>query len=133
MSKEFAFLRWAEFDAAVARIAALAPPGLSGIYGEARGGLPLAVALSHALEIPLVKHAGHDVMWVDDIVDSGHTMQNKQDIFGHFAAWVVRKPDPKVIHALVIPDQWIYFPWEKIDNVEQEKHAYESSRSKGVI
>ena len=128
MSKEFAFLRWAEFDAAVARIAALAPPGLSGIYGEARGGLPLAVALSHALEIPLVKHAGHDVMWVDDIVDSGYTMQNKQDIFGHFAAWVVRKPDPKVIHAIVLERAWVVFPWEQIDAAAKEYANYEISR-----
>jgi xanthine phosphoribosyltransferase len=128
MSDGFKFLRWADFDNAVTRIASLTPKGVTGIYGEARGGLPLAVALSHALDIPLVKHGGFDVMWVDDIVDSGHTMQNKQDIFGHFAAWVVRKQDPKVIHGLVVVSDWIVFPWEDINAAAREYANYEISR-----
>jgi hypoxanthine phosphoribosyltransferase len=129
MSEKFRILTWDEFDQAVKHIAENTPPAVRGVCGQARGGLPLAVALSHELRVPMVKHAGNDVMWVDDIVDSGKTLRDKQAIFGHFAAWVVRKPDPKVIHDQVIEGSWIVFPWENINDAEREFADYEKSRN----
>lgn len=48
----------------------------TGIYAIPRGGLILGVALSHALELPMIM-GGVDkhVLVVDDIADKGHTLE----------------------------------------------------------
>ncbi|MEY2749954.1 MAG: hypothetical protein RLZZ168_1970 [Cyanobacteriota bacterium] len=50
-------LSWQEFDRAVEQLAAHARqlPEPCGIHGVPRGGLVLAVALSHRLELPLLE------------------------------------------------------------------------------
>ena len=49
-------LSWADFDRALdSAVARLASSSLSGVYGVPRGGLVLAVCLSHRLGIPLLQ------------------------------------------------------------------------------
>ena len=47
------------------------------IYGIPRGGLVVAVSLSHALNLPMVEvnNITNKTLVVDDIIDSGETMQ----------------------------------------------------------
>ena len=52
---------------------------MSGIYGIPRGGLCLAVALSHKLNIELLKEPRNNILIVDDIYDSGETLHRYKD------------------------------------------------------
>ena len=57
-------LSWADFDRALdSAVARLASSSLSGVYGVPRGGLVLAVCLSHRLGIPLLEKP-QAVTWV---------------------------------------------------------------------
>ena len=49
---------------------------INSIYGIARGGLVLAVLLSHRLQLPIVEKDGINLrtLIVDDISDSGETL-----------------------------------------------------------
>lgn len=113
------YYSWTEFDADVKKLAKkikrLKRP-FSAVWGPARGGLPLAVCLSHALDIPMAQRpTDTSVLIVDDIADTGRTL-NKfakkgftiTTIFYHKqclyepAIWLEEKGD-----------RWIVFPWEK--------------------
>lgn len=86
----------------------------TGIYAIPRGGLVLGVALSHALELPMIM-GGVDkhVLVVDDIADKGHTLEPYRKrgcaiatLFRHVACpfspmWFAREND-----------RWVKFPWE---------------------
>jgi len=83
------------------------------IYGVPRGGLILAIHLSHLLDLPLSLFPTKDSLIVDDISDTGNTLS----IFSG------RNPIVTMYYhrqALVIPDIWVYekkdkwiqFPWE---------------------
>lgn len=86
------------------------------IYGIPRGGIPLAIELSHKLNLPLVtdkNHINSSTLVVDDVVDSGKTRQR-------FAG-----PDFACIHLklhadckeptfyLFTTDEWIEYWWEE--------------------
>lgn len=117
------YMSWEEFDFAISNIAAqITKSGIKfeGIHGVPRGGLIAAVALSHELNIPFVKNVYHNltnILIVDDISDSGETLQRYQ-IWK--TATICYKPT-----SLVIPDYsyvditdnaWWVFPWEKKDS-----------------
>ena len=97
---------------------------LPGVYGLPRGGLVLAVMISHALNIPLLMAPVEGCLIVDDICDSGESLlhyikdssNSKQKKYN--IATVYCKKD-----AMVKPDfylytkrdnTWIIFPWEVI-------------------
>ncbi|CAB4133806.1 Phosphoribosyltransferase domain [uncultured Caudovirales phage] len=122
-------LTWQDFDRAVNHLVTkIDTSKIKAIYGEPRGGLPLAVALSHRLDLPLVKISGDFVLWVDDIVDSRRTLDRSLPYFGQFVSWVSRKPETDCQSAVVIPDAWIVFPWEDIQKAIKDKEQYELSR-----
>lgn len=96
--------------------------GLSGVYGIPRGGIVLAVMISHRLNIPLLMSPAPGCLIIDDICDSGESLL-------HYAKNSSAVEKPKYIistmmckrNDLVIPDsywgvktdEWIVFPWEK--------------------
>ena len=51
----------------------------SGIYGVPKGGWPLAIALSNAMNIPLSAKVHSGCLIVDDIIDSGATRNRFPD------------------------------------------------------
>lgn len=124
-------LDWEDFDEAIIEMARLVPDHIKGIYGVPRGGLPIAVALSHRLRLPLLNRTGSDVLWVDDIVDGGRTRERDLPFYGAFAAWVVREHDESINYALIVEDAWVIFPWEDavyamIDYMEYEERNAKS-------
>jgi hypoxanthine phosphoribosyltransferase len=133
MQRKLHPLSWTDFDAAAGALALAVEPGASGVYGEPRGGLPLAVALSHRLGLPLLAHMSPEMIWVDDIVDSGQTLLARRRLFPHaqFLTWVTRKWRPDVEAAQVIPAGWIVFPWEDAQKAAQDCNAYVASRATG--
>ena len=108
---------------------------IQGIYGVPRGGLPLAVAISHKLNVDVVSKQlskdmcklGHNVLWVDDIVDTKKTLIESRDQFTHYTSWVSRYAvdDLFTVH---ISNKWVIMPWEVLDQAEEDKQKYIRSR-----
>ena len=75
------FFTWNDFDKSVECIAHKYKfLKLSGIYGVPRGGLCLAVALSHKLNIPLIEKPLKNCLIVDDVFETGITLSNFKNI-----------------------------------------------------
>lgn len=141
-------LTWEAFDEAVADIADVVRASssgqdvrqfASGVYGQPRGGLPLAVSLSHRLRLPLLAQPVDRMIWVDDIIDSGHTLCVAPGHGCLYAAWYTRHPIHAVEALLTrrLPimavaqcegDEWLVFPWEVGVDAHKEQRAYEKSR-----
>lgn len=99
---------------------------ITAIYGIPRGGFPLAVHLSHHLNIQLLefpwnfKDRKSFILIVDDISDTGKTLKEKKEMF-ELAGFVT----PITVslfykqNTCLIPDyffeetaKWVVFPWE---------------------
>ena len=77
------YFTWSEFDKSVEQIANKCKfKEISGIYGVPRGGLCLAVALSHKLKIELIKEPIKNSLIVDDVYETGLTLTTFKDIEG---------------------------------------------------
>ena len=124
-------LSWLDFDLAVlSLVEQLSSAAFKGVYGVPRGGLCLAVALSHALEQPLLAEPQPDALIVDDIYETGRTLQALRLQFPRalFVVWVSKSP-PVWWHAAVVvnsPD-WMLFPWENADRAMADEQAYRQS------
>ena len=100
---------------------------LGAVYGLPRGGLPIAVSLSHKLHLPLLMDyydrkivTDKKILVVDDIADTGHTFkdfENKHNIICtfHYHEQSIIEPD-YWIHKK--DDDWIVYPWELNDSDE---------------
>ena len=92
------------------------------VYGPPRGGLPIAVTLSHRLNIPMIEKLSDrptigDVLVVDDIADTGKTLEpyvGKQTVVYtlHYHKQSTVIPDKWVFEKL---DKWIIYPWENMN------------------
>ncbi len=88
-----------------------------GVYGIPRGGLFLAVSLSHTLNIPYIHNeAGitEKTLVVDDISDTGKTLRKFRKngnviVTFHSTEQTVTPPD---IYLYMKEDKWILYPWE---------------------
>ena len=77
------YFTWSEFDQSVEEIADKCRfKQFSGIYGVPRGGLCLAVALSHKLKIELISEPLKNSLIVDDVYETGLTLTSFKDIEG---------------------------------------------------
>ena len=76
--KMYSYL-WPEFEEDIRKIAEWAKgQNFQNVYGIPRGGLIIAVMLSHLLDIPIVlskKDVTKRSLIVDDIIDKGGTME----------------------------------------------------------
>ena len=84
-----------EFDKSVEEIAYKCRfKEFSGIYGVPRGGLCLAVALSHKLQINLIKEPIKNSLIVDDVYETGITLSSFKNIEGakFFVLFSKKKP-----------------------------------------
>jgi hypoxanthine phosphoribosyltransferase len=101
-----------------------APPEY--VTGPARGGLIVAVLASHALNIPYVELGKADalpagrVLWCDDIVDTGVTLENQGLLEPYLPLAVVAryKFKGRVVAGHYYGDadpSWFVFPYERDD------------------
>ena len=100
---------------------------IGAVYGLPRGGLPIAVELSHRLNLPLLMNyydrkvvTDKKVLVVDDIADTGHTLkdfENKHNVICtfHYHKHSIIEPDYWVQQK---GDRWIVYPWELDDSDE---------------
>ena len=108
---------WNEVEEAVSKIAIAIKeqhPNIDSLFGIARGGLIPAVMLSHKLNIPLISKIRKNTLVVDDISDSGNTLEG---INAPNTAVLFHKPHTSkytpTMHAEIhTGDQWLIFPWE---------------------
>lgn len=120
------FISWNLIDEAVTDIAfniKNTNKDFKGVYGIPRGGLILAVMLSHKLDLPLIiskDELDENSIIIDDIADTGKTLWN----FIEYQSYVVTihkheksifKPDYSVLDK---GDKWIVYPWETEDSEE---------------
>jgi len=113
------------------------------VYAPPRGGLPIAVHLSHELDIPLILdlnfqlYAGDSkLLIVDDVCDSGKTLSNltkdlicERNIDIVATATLHKIPraefNPDIIIETVPNECWIIYPWECRDD-EPDKSYMDS-------
>jgi len=109
---------WQEFDEAADELASRIKTGtkVRAIFGIPRGGLVLAVALSHRLSLPVITtFGGRHTLIVDDISDTGRTLKYYQ-LRGyrtatiHFVQGSVCVPDYHV--RIKDRSDWVVYPWE---------------------
>ena len=128
------YFTWLEFDNSVDFIANKCKKlKLSGIFGVPRGGLCLAVALSHKLNIQLIEKPLKSSLIVDDVYETGITLSNFKNIEGVNFFVLVSKKKPIWWNAvnLSLKEEWIVFPWENIVNELNEEKEYK--RRRGLI
>ena len=118
---------WSEFDRSVEYIANKCKlSDFSGIYGVPRGGLCLAVALSHKLKINLISKPIKNSLIVDDIYETGMTLNNFKDIEGAMFFVLFSKTRPTWWNTVNMSkkSEWIVFPWENIKNIDSDRNEY---------
>ena len=125
------YFTWNEFDKSVERIANKCRlKKFSGIYGVPRGGLCLAVALSHKLKIDLISEPIKNSLIVDDVYETGLTLTNFKDIEGAMFFVLFSKIKPTWWNTVFISkkSQWIVFPWENTLNSKSDREEYIKKR-----
>ena len=125
------YFTWNEFDKSVDYIANQCKFWkLSGIYGVPRGGLCLAVALSHKLNIQLIEKPLKYSLIVDDVLETGITLRSFKDIEGANFFVLVSKKKPIWWNTVNLSNkkEWIVFPWENKNNQLKEEKEYNERR-----
>ena len=125
------YFTWEEFDKSVEYIANQCKfLEFSGIYGVPRGGLCLAVALSHKLKINLISEPKKNSLIVDDIYETGMTLKTFKDIQGVMFFVLFSKIEPIWWNAVNISKkkEWIVFPWENTIDYQRDRKEYNKKR-----
>ncbi len=123
-------LGWDDFDQAVNRIVEICKgKSFSGVYGFPRGGLCLAVALSHKLKLPLLHCPKEGCLTVDDIYETGRTLnQVKKLRDARAVVWISKvKPDWWQAVEVDASSEWIVFPWEDEKAAAKDEQEYRAA------
>ena len=125
------YFTWDEFNKSVEHIANKCKfKEFSGIYGIPRGGLCLAVALSHKLKINLISEPIKNSLIVDDIYETGITLNTFKNIEGAMFFVLFSKINPTWWNTVNLSEkrEWIVFPWENYDNFNIDRYEYMKRR-----
>ena len=105
---------WKEVEYFIEQLAKELPKNITGVYGIPRGGLCLAVMLSHKLNIPLLAAPSKNCVVIDDIADTGETLYHYRGK-GYYIATMYYHKQSKVVPDFWYKEktnEWIVFPWE---------------------
>ena len=128
------FVSWNVIDEAVTDIAfhlKQTNKDFKGVYGIPRGGLILAVMLSHKLDLPLIMskdELDENSIIVDDIADTGLTLEKMKRLEvcngATFATLDYHKQSSVVPDYWISEkgDNWIVYPWEREDSKEVQDY-----------
>ena len=131
------YITWKQYDDYINKIAWYIKrnhPDLGAVYGLPRGGLPIAVSLSHKLNLPLLMNyydrkvvTRKQILVVDDIADTGHTLKdfdNEHNVVCtfHYHKQSLRVPE---FFCEEKTDEWIVYPWEERDSKEVQDYLKE--------
>jgi xanthine phosphoribosyltransferase len=124
-------LSWQDFDRAVEQMAkTCGRRPTSGIFGIPRGGLVLAVGLSHRLDLPLLPGPQPGCLVVDDVFETGRTLAPYRELEGSTLLVWVSKAEPLWWQAVEVYSsaEWIVFPWENGERAEVDESRYRQER-----
>ena len=127
------YFTWDEFDKSVEHIANKCKfLEFSGIYGIPRGGLCLAVALSHKLNIKTTQKPIKSSLIVDDIFETGLTLNSYKNIEDAKFFVLFSKVNPQWWNTVFLCNkhEWIVFPWENKNNILYDQKEYNRRRYK---
>lgn len=120
------YLTWKDVDDAIESLVyRIKKSGIEidAIVGIPRGGMIPAVMLSHKLNKPLHTYrppAPSNVLMVDDICDSGRTLEKLKHEVGVYTVTLHHKQsavyEPSFWYSLVQEEDWIVYPWEAKDS-----------------
>ena len=122
---------WSEFDKSVEHIYNKCKfMEFSGVYGVPRGGLCLAVALSHKLKINLISKPKKNSLIVDDVYETGITLKTFKNVEGAMFFVLFSKIKPIWWNTVHISEksEWIVFPWENAANFKNDRYEYNKKR-----
>ena len=125
------YFTWQEFDKSVEYIANKCKNlEFAGIYGIPRGGLCLAVALSHKLKVKIITEPINNSLIVDDVYETGFTLNPLRKVEGAMFFVLFSKKEPTWWNAVNISQkkEWIIFPWENSENTIYDKKKYIENR-----
>lgn len=117
------------------------------IVGVPRGGLPLAIWLSHRTGIPFspmnplhgLPERGRGFIVVDDIVDSGNTASHASDVNPDAVFLAMITPGGEMFSKFGVScsgaitharDTWFVFPWEDPAKAASDLRAYNKQEAK---
>ena len=114
------FLNWGDIEYLVKELSKrviINSIPINSVHGLKRGGYIPAVMISHYLNLPYSEAVHSDTLVIDDICDSGKTLENSP---GLYHAVLHYKPHTSTfiptIWAKEIGDEWIVYPWERNDS-----------------
>ncbi len=125
-------LTWNAFDNCISFItSSCKQKKFTGVYGFPRGGLCLAVAISHSLNIPLLNNPKPNCLILDDIYETGKTLESINNLNNITAFVWISKCDPIWWQAVEVYDssEWIIFPWENKSLAVENEKAYRRARN----
>ena len=125
------YFTWQEFDKSVEYIANKCKNlEFAGIYGIPRGGLCLAVALSHKLKVKLISEPINNSLIVDDVYETGFTLNPLRKVEGAMFFVLFSKKKPTWWNTVTLSHQkeWIVFPWENKENLFYDQEEYLKKR-----
>jgi len=114
-------LSWEDVNTSVDNLCKQIPfelPNIDSVHGIPRGGLIPAVLISHKLGLPYVGTVGPNTLVIDDIADTGVTLDKGP---GVYTAVLHYKPHtscfkPSIYSELHEGNEWIIYPWETKDS-----------------
>ena len=113
------YLSWDDIETLVDHLCEnidLSKLNITSVTGLERGGLIPAVMISHRLNIPYVYSIDSTTLVVDDICDTGETLNRiitPLTAVLHYKKAAKHKP---TFYALEVGDDWIVYPWERRDS-----------------
>ncbi len=115
-NREIRKISWEEFDRLIDRLEIKINKSgnkFDGIIGIPRGGLIVAVCLSHRLNLPLVNKISNKILIVDDLSDSGKTLWELASYLKPTATLHLRHTSTFIPRFFVekIQDELIQYPW----------------------
>ena len=129
-SRDKEFIDYSMFDVYMGQLVELigrsdVVKDLKYIVGIPRGGLPIAVHLSHYLKIDLEnpnflsRDEYEHTLIVDDIAHTGDTLQHYKSLGFIYSATLFYKESSLIEPTFYVKEatKWIVFPWEKEDEV----------------
>ena len=125
------YFSWNQFDKSVEKIADKCKfLNFSGIYGVPRGGLCIAVALSHKLKINLISEPKKNSLIVDDVYETGITLNTFKNTEGAMFFVLFSKVKPTWWNTVFLSEksEWIVFPWENSLNLKSDRNDYIKKR-----
>ena len=124
-------LTWQDFELAVEAIVERCQgQRFCGVHGIPRGGLVLAVTLSHRLDLPLLSSAQTGCLLVDDVYETGLTLEPYHQLEHCTAVVWLSKVEPQWWQAVETTEssEWIVFPWENAAAAALDEQLYRASR-----